>query len=213
MPQTPPPQVRVAPLEGDTASRANAVEVDITPTEQPGLTVTFEYVALPGELLGPFGVRVAQREPIRMGDGWKLDGEPLRLGVAILRDLPLARWERAARLAAQTHEDAALPWMWEGEGDADEIVARAERAVRLLHPDVDPSSGKAGARTWAKLTRYAQVTLQWQRGRLAGDPDPVGTVAADRGVSTATVRSWLHRAKLDGITPESVTAALARESD
>jgi hypothetical protein len=213
MSQTPPPHVRVAPLDGDDAGRANAVEVDITPAEQPDLTVTFEYVALPGELLGPFGLRIGQREPVRMGEGWKLASEPLRLGVAILRDLPVARWERAARLAAQTHEDAKMPWLWEGVAGPDEIAAQAERAVRALHPDVDPASGKAGARTWAKLTRYAQVTLQWQRGQLAGDPDPVGTVAADRAVSTATVRSWLYRAKLDGITPESITAALAREGD
>ncbi|MGC2997405.1 hypothetical protein ACPF8X_03110 [Streptomyces sp. G35A] len=210
MPHMPPPQVRVASLEGDDAGRAKRVEVDIAPTERADLTVTFEYVALPGELLGPYGLRISQREPLRMGEGWELAGDPERLGAAILRDLPVARWERAARLAAQVDRDADLPWGWQGETDSDSIAADAERAVRTLYPEVDPASGKAGARTWSKLTRYAQVVLQWQRGQLAGDPDPVGTVAADRGVSPATVRSWLHRAKLDGITPESVAAALAQ---
>ncbi|MFF9861118.1 hypothetical protein [Streptomyces tendae] len=209
MSHTPPPEVRVTPFEGDEAGRASSVAVDVSPADHPHLLVTFEYVSLPGELMGPFGLRVTQRAPVRMGEGWRLAGDPQRLGVAILRDLPIARWERSARLAAQAARESNLAWAWE-EPDADDVVAQAERVVRVLHPDVDPTSGKAGARTWAKLTRHAQVTLQWQRGRLAGDPDPVGTVAAERGVSPATVRSWLHRAKLDGITPESAAAALAR---
>ncbi|ARI54569.1 hypothetical protein A6E92_22150 [Streptomyces sp. S8] len=211
MPQTPPPDVRISPLEGDDANRASRVEVDVIPTERPDLKVTFEYVSVPGELLGPFGLRVGQRRPVRMGSGWKLADQPERLGVAVLRDLPVARWERAARLAAQVNRSASVEWGWQGDANSDTVAADAERVVRELYPDVDPSSGKAGARTWAKLNRHAQVTLQWQRGQLAGDPDPVGTVAADRGVSPATVRSWLHRAKLDGITPESVSTALTEK--
>lgn len=209
MPPTPPPEVRAVPLEGDEAGRAKRVEVHFTPPERTDLRVTFEYVALPGELLGPYGLQITQATPLRMGEGWQLAGDPERLGVAALRDFPVARWERAARLAAQVDRDADLPWGWQETTDPDSIAADAERAVRVLHPEVDPASGKAGARTWNKLTRYAQVVLQWQRGQLSGDPDPVGTVASERGVSPATVRSWLHRARLDGITPESVADALA----
>lgn len=148
-----------------------------------------------------------------MGDGWQLANQPARLGVAILRDLPIARWERTARMAAQVNQDASLSWAWGGEADPGEIEQQAEQIVKVIHPDVDPLSGKAGARKWAKLTRYAQVALQWQQGHLAGDPDPVGTVASDRGVSPATVRSWLYRAKLEGITPETVAAAMSRASE
>ncbi|MFF3891795.1 hypothetical protein ACFYY3_01045 [Streptomyces sp. NPDC001812] len=209
MPPKQKTSVQVDPLEGDDAGRASSVAVAVEPDDRPDLTVTFDYVALPGEILGPFGVHITPRERVAMGEGWKLAGDPPRLGVAILRDLPIARWERAARLAAQLHPSQQAPWGWEATAGQEDIVRRAEEVVRVLHPSVDPMSGKAGARKWAKLTRFAQVILQHQQAQLAGAADPVGSVAEIRGVTPATVRSWLYRAKLEGITPESVAGAAA----
>ncbi|MEU7384936.1 hypothetical protein AB0A91_34260 [Streptomyces sp. NPDC042207] len=204
--------VRIEPLGDQEDGRAHKAAVTVEPEDHADLAVTFNYVLLPGEVLGPFGLHVEPRSELRMGDGWKLEGDPQRFGVAILRDLPIARWERAARLAAQLHQNEQIPWGWEGGAGEDTVTARAEDAVRILHPGVDPASGKAGARKWAKLTRYAQVVLQCQQGQLAGDADPVGVVASQRGVSPATVRSWLYRARLEGITPESISEALAGKS-
>lgn len=208
--EMPPKQktsVQVDPLQGDGADRASSVAVSVEPEDRPDLTVTFDYVALPGEILGPLGVHVTPRERVAIGEGWKLAGDPPRLGAAILRDLPIARWERAARLAVQMHSSQKVPWGWEATAGQEDIVRRAEEVVRSLHPSVDPMSGKAGARKWAKLTRFAEVVLQHQQAQLAGSADPVGSVAEIRGATPATVRSWLYRAKLEGITPESVAGA------
>lgn len=205
--------VRIEPLGDEGDGRAHSVAVAVEPDDRADVTVTFDYVVLPGEVLGPFGLHIEPREQPQLGDGWQLEGDPQRLGVAILRDLPIARWERAARLAAQLHQGERIPWGWEGGPGQDEVTARAELAVKALHPGVDPESGKAGARKWAKLTRYAQVVLQHQQAQLGGDADPVGTVASVRGVSPATVRSWLYRARSEGVTPESIAEALTGESE
>lgn len=180
----------------------NAVAVTVHPDEQPELAVTFDYVSKPGELRGPFGLHIRPSSDLGIE-------EQQRLGVAFLRDLPLARWEKSARLTAQADPAHSPVWGWQDPAGSDDVMARAETAIRQLHPDVDRLSGKAGARRWEKLNRLAQVVIQHHAAQLSDAPDPVGSVADLRGVAAATVRSWLYRAKLEGITPETIASTVA----
>lgn len=101
-----------------------------------------------------------------------------------IRDLPLARWEAAAR--AHVVDPAVIQNLpvrtWQGhEGSfAAEAAATSERKAR-------------------SLAHLAEVAEQYLAEQRLGTPDPAAAIANARGVNRSTVRSWIHRARQAGL--------------
>lgn len=192
--EEPRPELAILSIKRTPRGDAEDVTVSLEDRTRSGLRVDFDYALIARQLKGPTGVHV-------VGAAGS-DGAPPRLGVAILRDLPIARWERVARLAA-----AVGPL--EGLAYSRNVKADAERLVRSLHPGVDLRSGKAGARRWRRLTKLAEVSLEYYRAQMSGVHRYAEAVAEGRDVAPATVRSWIFQAQREGITTEAVWAFLS----
>ncbi|MFI7329380.1 hypothetical protein ACIBQ3_32675 [Streptomyces rubiginosohelvolus] len=188
------PELTVLDIKRTPRGEAEHITVSLEDSTRPGLQVRFDYALIVRQLNGPVGIHVE-------GAAGQ-DGTLPRLGVAILRDLPIARWERVARLAATVGPLDGLTY-------SHNVKADAERLVRSLHPGVDPRSGKAGARRWRRLTKLAEVSLAYYRAQMSGVHRYAEAVAEERDVAPATVRSWIFQAQREGITTEIVWAFLS----
>ncbi|WP_181007431.1 helix-turn-helix domain-containing protein [Streptomyces sp. SM1] len=170
------------------------------PVEYPQLAVTWEYVVQDGDVLFPSGMRV---EP---WPGLPVD-ERLRVVASFVQTLPLGKFERAARVAAELHlrQGRATPEQMAGaywpEGKPDDIPEAARALVRDRWPELDPDAGAGAARRWNRLVRLAEVVQEHQAARARGEKAPANVVAEARGVEPGTVRSWLHQARQEGIAP------------
>ncbi|MGC5534203.1 hypothetical protein [Streptomyces sp. SR-10] len=195
--EEPRPELAVLNVKRTPRGEAEDVTVSLEDRTRPGLRVEFDYTLAASQLRGPVGVHVVSATGP--------EGAAPRLGVAILRDLPMARWERVARLAASVGPLAGLAY-------SRNVKTDAEQLVRSLHPDVDPRSGKAGARRWRRLTKLAEVSLVYYRAQMSGVHRYAEAVAETRDVAPATVRSWIFQAQREGITTEVVWAFLSAPS-
>jgi hypothetical protein len=165
-------------------------------------------------------------------------GDVFRLSPGVIRDLPLARWDRSAQAGVRR---AVHGFFAEGWDSAPDIVTpdgvfevkrtayahghratgvdsspegrrqRAERAVAVLRPDIDPNSSKGSLRTWNSLLRYAEIYEEYGELLLKGERDPIGVIAKNHQVEKPTVRSWLHRAREAGV-PEAMMGVLQTPS-
>ncbi|MEU0098285.1 hypothetical protein [Streptomyces sp. NPDC006267] len=192
--EEPRPELTVLDIKRTPRGESEDITVSLEDRTRPGLQVQFDYAFIVRQLNGPVGIHVE-------GTAGP-EGVPPRLGVAILRDLPIARWERVARLAATVGP-------LESPAYSRNVKADAERLVRSLHPGVDPHSGKAGARRWRRLTKLAEVSLDYYRAQMSGVHRYAEAVAEGRNVAPATVRSWIFQAQREGITTEIVWAFLS----
>lgn len=190
------------PIEGAPEGFAQVI-ASLVPASYPHVLVRFEYVIRDSRRVeGPYGVRV-QQAPDAPAEEWK------QVGSALVRDLPLTQLERAARLvvgmADRTPEGAPLAGGVRPVDlavAAEEIPAYAEQMVRERHPDVDPDGGPAARRRWNRLTRLAEVRLEYNHAVAEGEKAPATAVAEKRGVAPGTVRTWLHQAKQEGFGEE-----------
>ena len=192
--EEPRPELTVLNIKRTPRGEAEDIAVSLEDRTRPGLQVRFDYAFIARQLNGPVGIHVVGASG--------LDGAPPRLGVAMLRDLPIARWERVARLAASVGPLQGLAY-------SRNVKADAERLVRSVHPGVDPRSGKAGARRWRRLTKLAEVSLEYYQTRMSGIHRYAEAVAERWDVAPATVRSWIFQAQREGITTEIVWAFLS----
>lgn len=119
-----------------------------------------------------------------------IDPDPAEAATAVLtisdiRDLPLSRWEAAAR--AHVVDPAvmeALPIReWKGYVGGGVVTT-------------DPPQSGRKARSLAHLSEIAE---QYQAELRLGTPDPAAAIANVRGVNRSTVRSWIHRARQAGL--------------
>lgn len=180
------------PIQG--AEHLTSLGISFIPTDYPKLQVTWEYVLQDGEILFPSGMRV---EPWA---GTPIE-ERLHVGASFVRDLPMARFERAARVIIELHlsgRDSVE------QNAAADVAETAQAMVRELYPDLDPEAGAGQARRWKRLIRLAEVVQEYQAARARGEKAPASVVAKDRGVEPGTVRTWLHQAKQEGITARLV---------
>ncbi|MFJ3088914.1 hypothetical protein [Streptomyces sp. NPDC086838] len=166
--------------------------MSLDPPEHPDLTVTFDYLVKPVEVLHAYGFRVEPRGGLAREEGTKV-------GAGLIRDMPIARWEKAARSAAVFHVEGATPWAWRAAGDDESVARLAAEIVTAMNPDLDPHAGKGPARSWNRLIRLAEVTLQAEMAEARGEKSPAAYVAERRGVAAATVRGWLHQARQAGL--------------
>lgn len=180
----------------DDSPDVSTISVTLHPSERPQLAVTFDYLVSGPDVASANALRL---EP-RAGITWDRQAS---LSVGFVRDLPLARWERIARAAAEEKIAGTRSWAW--TPNFDDVSSRAVAIVKEMHPELDPADGKAQARRWNRLIRLAEVVQEHQAARIKGAKSPAGEVAARRGVEPSTVRSWLHQAKQEGLTPGQVT--------
>lgn len=181
------------PGSADLAS----IDVTLFPPEHPELAFVFQYLLGPGAVRYTCGFRVEPRPDIPAE-------KRAKVGAALVRDLPLSRWEKAARAAVQEKVEGATPWMWRVASSKQEIAERAQQIVKQMHPEIDPNAGKGAARSWNRLVRLAEVVLETEAQAAAGAKSPATVVAEKREVAPATVRSWLHQAKQEGIAAGTI---------
>ncbi|MET9414111.1 hypothetical protein ABZY03_07955 [Streptomyces klenkii] len=178
------------PIEG--AEDLASVEVSFVPADQPDLLVTWQYVYREGEALQPCGFKIEPAPGVA-------PGSRQHLGATVVRELPLARLERAARglfeLSYRIPREGVARM---GKREAATISEAAQVMVRELHPDLDETAGAGAARRWKRLVRLAEVVQEYQMAVTRGDKSPAATVAEARDVAPATVRSWMHQARKEG---------------
>jgi hypothetical protein len=201
-----PPRISVLfdppdPIEG--AEHLQLLGVRFVPIEHPQLVVTWQYVIQGNEVLFPSGMRVEPWPALPVG-------ERLRVVASLVQTLPLGKFERAARVAAELYLSQGCPEperlreaYWPG-GSPPDIPDTARAMVRESWPDLDPETGAGAARRWNRLVRLAEVVQEHQAARARGEKAPANVVAEARGVEPSTVRSWLHQAKQEGITARLV---------
>ncbi|MBM7091029.1 hypothetical protein JTP67_21295 [Streptomyces sp. S12] len=182
------------PIEGAPDSLTRRT-VSLETTQHPGLRFHWHYTIRNGsQVEGPhgFGVEPSRGAPPK---SWQT------LNATAIRELPLSKLERAARQALGMpllDPDAVQAGTWLLV-PAQDIPALARETVRERHPEVDPDAGPAAARRWKRLTRLAEVWLEYQAAEASGDRSPTNTIAEARGVAPATVRGWIHHARREGL--------------
>ncbi|WP_225825580.1 hypothetical protein [Streptomyces naphthomycinicus] len=115
-------------------------------------------------------------------------GGTLRVGN--LGPLPLARWERSARFQAATNQ-----------AESPEELALAR--VKALHPELGPHSHGNDRRRWSSLVGLAKAAEEYGRVAASGHANPALLLADRYSVSVGTIRSWLYRARREGLAPGS----------
>ncbi|MGW4541612.1 hypothetical protein ACWEOP_27560 [Streptomyces chartreusis] len=201
------------PIEG-AADNLKEVLVSLVPAGSPSLLVRWHYRIRDDRAVeGPFGVRVGPA-PDADAEDWQT------INATLVRDLPLTKLEKAARSALTygLRDPSGAPLSGTGILAAvttapREIPLVARETVRERHPEVDPEGGPAAARRWNRLVRLAEVWLEHQAAQARGEKAPATVVAEARGVAPATVRSWLHHAKQEGLdsSADSSFTAVAGE--
>lgn len=184
------------PIEGASDDLSEVV-VSLVPASYPRLLVRWTYTLRDGKHVeGPHGVSV-QQAPENGAN------EQETVGATVVRDLPLTKLERAARYALtfglRDPDGLPLPGFSVASVAREDIPATARETVRERHPDVDPEGGPAAARRWNRLIRLAEVSLEYQEAQARGEKSPTAVIAEARGVAPATVRTWLHHAKQEGL--------------
>ena len=156
----------------------------------------FSYVAIPGIVSEVFLVGIA----VTPSADQPIEGL-LPLTVTDMRDLPLARWEQAARarLTALIRED---PRLISTQRRVDELRAITERATATAsrRRDIKPSSRRQ-ARSHERLLKVAD---EYRANLMAGRPDPVAEIARRHDVNPSTARSWVHRARQLGFLDPAI---------
>ncbi|MGY4994095.1 hypothetical protein [Streptomyces sp. 900105245] len=185
------------PIEG-APENLKEVFVSLVPASYPDVLVRWQYTIKDDRHIeGPYGVRVQPAPDVSI-DAWRT------VGATLVRDLPLTKLEQAARttlgFGLKDPEGAPLARRFSLAGpEPADIPAVARETVRERHPEVDPEGGPAAARRWNRLIRLAEVWLEYQSAQANGEKAPATVVAENRGVAPATVRSWLHHAKQEGL--------------
>ncbi|MGW2044679.1 helix-turn-helix domain-containing protein [Streptomyces sp. NPDC001858] len=205
------------------AAAREVAHVAIQDANHPGIRAAFQYL-VPDELprIEQIGFSVTLLEAERP------EGVA-RFGPGVIKDLPLARWDRVAQAAVeQAFMERSLaavsvplePGEYQrlidgnplhGAGDPEEEAVslfhmsrnRRERAiemVRRVRPDLDPGEGKGSARSWNGLVKLAEALDEYMEILAGGSKDPAGEMAERHDVAQATVRTWVHRARQAGLT-------------
>jgi hypothetical protein len=164
-----------------TGSDARRVEVHVR-DEALGLFAIFEFGLVPGLPLGVLGYRVSS----------------LNLIDTPLRELPVSRWEKAARAAAERRLVAAGPYGQQVSGDD-----LARTLVDAKFPELSDAAGGNALRRRNGLLHLAKMAYEYMQIQESGAANPAQALAERHGVSSATVRGWLHRARKEGLALES----------
>jgi hypothetical protein len=174
---------------GDT--RVVSVAVTVEDSDHPRIGAAFGY------LVGDAGRAVFLRSlQVAPATGTPV-GQQRRLTVTTVRNLPLARWEAAARAHL-----AQVPGFQPASADDVLFVLRhvtPKDRVDRLYPGLAESKRPADVRKYRGLLHLAAVAEDFVREQLSGSPDPGAAIARQHNVKPATARSWVHRARKAGL--------------
>ncbi|MFE7237903.1 hypothetical protein [Streptomyces sp. NPDC057580] len=187
-----PEPVRVTVTEPalvkDGPEGAIAVTATVTDPAHPKRAALFEYIGMPGHRLAPVSVTVGPAPDLPYD-------EYVSIPPRDLRDLPLARWESAARWRAELE-------LGQG-GSSDKRPESAEAWVFKLYPELRDDDTPAAQRRLRGLTHVADIAMEYATLSILGVKDPAAAIARRRDAKPATVRSWIHRARKAGFLPET----------
>lgn len=137
--------------------------------------------------------------------GWRI-GSPVSLDdflpVREIRDLPVARWVRGAKMVAQqaAFDDEFTPEMeFLYRADEPDVPALADEVVEKLFPDAHKVKTAAGIRRLKHLRHLAQVAVIYDHSVANGRDDPAAEVARRFNAQPGTARTWVHRARKEGL--------------
>ena len=154
------------------------IHVPITDDAFPSIEATFSYAPQGQTGLGLAKIQITAT-----------DGTTLHFAA-----LPLNRWEKRARGAAVkqlvTAEQIPL--------ESTEGVAA--RLVSTRHPELADATRGNALRRRESLLHLAKMAAEYAEATAEGAKNPAQVLGDRYGVSAATVRSWLHRARREGLT-------------
>ncbi|MEU3546272.1 hypothetical protein [Streptomyces longwoodensis] len=160
-----------------TGVDARTVEVQVSDPDH-AVSVTFKFGLIPGSPLLTLGFKVWSDQGIR----------------SALRDLPIPRWEKAARGAAERRLVAGGPY-----GQSVSVEDLAEILVREKFPELNGAAGGNALRRRNSLLHLAKMAAEYAEVVESGAKNPAQVLGDRHDVSAATVRSWLHRARREGL--------------
>lgn len=202
--------ILIKPIEPGEAGTQHPEEIHgvmakVRDEDMPDRVVSFRYGLEVGRA-GLHGVHLASAEiAVR---GWA-GGQPL--AVSSIRDLPLTRWENAARAAIhaewfppESPSGGKLSWFTKNTDgtlsiDTSLRDAYAERLLSSLYPDVGKSDTPGARRRDESLRKLARAAVEYHAYLGEGRSDPAIEIARGNGVSPATARSWIFRARKAGL--------------
>ncbi|MFJ9474738.1 hypothetical protein ACIRRI_06940 [Streptomyces mirabilis] len=115
-----------------------------------------------------------------------------------VKDLPVSRWEKVARAAAERRLMAGGPYQQHvAPGDLAELI------VNEKFPELAGAAGGNALRRRNGLVHLAKMFEEYKQAEESGIENPAQVLAEKHSVSAATVRGWLHRARREGLAPES----------
>lgn len=170
---------------------ARTVEATVSDEEHPHVAATFTYLAAATQPLISIGVNVHARP-----DAGSISNATI--GASAIREMPLARWDRTAQ-AAVVQRLSNAP----SEQPQPQPATSAEDLVNERFPELNPPADGHAARRRKSLLHLAEAAEEYALIAASGDRNPAGALAARRGTTPSTVRGWLHRARREGLAPES----------
>lgn len=162
---------------------SRTVIVDVEDGNHPEVQATFEFGAMPQWPLSLIRFHADSMTGLR---------------VPSMRDLPVNRWEKAARAAAEQRMVATGP---HGQHVAPESVA--EDLIREKFPELSGAKGGNALRRRNGLLHLALMYQEYKEAEAMGAQNPAQVLAEVHSVTAATVRGWIHRARKEGLVPES----------
>jgi hypothetical protein len=162
---------------------ARVVKVAVYDPKHPSFHAQFEFGFLPMTSPDLLGFSFSSERALYRGS---------------LVDLPLRRWEKAALAAAEQRMLTTGP---HGQHIDPDSVARD--LVLDRHPELATATGGNALRRLNGLLHLAKMYGEYKRAEWAGSENPAQTLADAHGVTPATVRGWLHRARKEGLAPAS----------
>jgi hypothetical protein len=165
-----------------TGLDARTVDVSVRDTEFD-IGAVFKFGLSPGRPLLTLSYRVYGS----LSDGTAGIQSPLR-------DLPVARWEKAARGAAERRLVDLGPY-----GQSVDPEDLAEIQVNEKFPELADATGGNALRRRKSLLHLAQMAAEYAEIVESGARNPAQVLGERHKVSAGTVRSWLHRARREGL--------------
>jgi hypothetical protein len=185
---------KVEPSTPTSPGTVRAV-VTVDDSDHPRLSATFSYFA------SWFDRRDASWALVSLAVGPRADlpiGKHLLLTVTQVRDLPVARWQQAARAAATAEIGEAVEGGFRVLSRELEDIAKAGAGMTAAEVFGAPMTDRRAQRGLESRLRLVRIAREYRENLAAGVTDPAGAIARDRGVNPSTVRSWIRRARRAG---------------
>jgi hypothetical protein len=176
----------------------NHVVVQVDDPSYSRLRATFTYlgfvVARRGLQLALIGMEVAPAPDVPLDKTLVLSMTDMR------RDLPLPRWQKAARTAAIRESRESMAWLSRGIARTGEDM----QAVAGLLPDLATRpfasilEDHRARRQLDSALLLARIAREYRENIASGVSDPVATIARERGWTASKARTLVYRARKQG---------------